>query len=103
PPYRGGYELIVGNARFVSAVGFLRIDGAPAALASGTIMSESDEGFTPQPFFTNSAGRFGIIGLAPGKTYTIRLSTGQRFEIQVPADSTGLYRIEMLDVHSGDQ
>lgn len=103
PPYRGGYELIVGNARFVSAVGFLQIDGAPAALASGTIMSESDEGFTPQPFFTNSAGRFGIIGLAPGKTYTIRLGTGQTFEIHVPADSTGLYRIETLNVQSGDE
>src|SRR5690606_24024814 len=80
PPYRAGYDLVVGSDRFVSAVGFLLIDGDPAALVSGLITSEDDEDFEPLPFFTNSAGRFGIIGLAPGGTYFVRLNdTGRTF------------------------
>ena len=104
PPYRGGYELVVGTDRFVSAVGFLRVRGEPAALVAGTITSDSDEGFKPQPFFTNSAGRFGIIGLAPGRTYTVRLNdSGRTFTIQVPEDNAGLYRMETIDLHNGEE
>ena len=99
PPYRSGYHLVVGTDRFVSALGFLQIDGAPAALASGLITSDDDEGFEPQPFFTNSGGRFGIIGLAPGRTYNVRLNEGGRtFTIRVPADNTGLYRMETINL-----
>lgn len=101
PPYRSGYQLVVGTDRFVSAVGFLHMDGAPAALVSGLITSEDDEGFEPVPFFTNSAGRFGIIGLAPGRTYTIHLNdSGRTFTITVPADNKGLYRLETINLRS---
>lgn len=101
PPYRAGYDLVVGTDRFVSAVGFLQIDGAPASLVAGVITSEDDEGFEPEPFFTNSAGRFGIIGLAPGRSYTIRLNeSGQAFTVQVPEDNTGLYRLETINLQS---
>lgn len=99
PPYRAGYDLEVGTDRFVSAVGFLRIGEAPASLVAGLITSEDDEGFEPEPFFTNSAGRFGIIGLAPGRRYTIRLSdSGQTFTVDVPQNSTGLYRVETINL-----
>ena len=101
PPFRSGYELVVGTDRFVSAVGFLQLDGVPAELVSGLITSEDDEGFEPEPFFTNSVGRFGIIGLAPGRSYTIRLNkSGQTFNVQVPEDNTGLYRLETINIQT---
>lgn len=101
PPYRSGYDLEVGTDRFVSAVGFLQIDGVPAELVSGRITSEDDEGFETTPFFTNSVGRFGLIGLAPGRTYTIRLNGSDReFTIAVPADNQGLYRLETINLRN---
>ena len=101
PPYRAGYDLVVGTDRFVSAVGFLQIDGAPASLVAGLITSDDDEGYEPEPFFTNSAGRFGMIGLAPGRTYTIRLNeSGRAFTVEIPEDNTGLYRVETINLQS---
>lgn len=101
PPYRSGYALVVGTDRFVSAVGFLQMNGSPAELVTGLITSEDDEGFEPSPFFTNSAGRFGIIGLAPGRTYTIRLNdSGRTFTVKVPADNAGLYQLETINLQS---
>ena len=101
PPYRSGYKLVVGTERFVSAVGFLQVDGVPAQLATGLITSEDDDGFEPEPFFTNSAGRFGIIGLAPGRSYTIRLNeSGRTFTVEVPKDNTGLLRLETINLQN---
>lgn len=101
PAYRSGYGVVVGTDRFVSAVGFLQMGGEPASLVAGLITSEDDEGFEPEPFFTNSAGRFGIIGLAPGKSYTIRLNdSGRTFRIQVPENNTGLYRLETINLQN---
>ncbi len=99
PPYRSGFEFVVGNDRFVSAVGFLQSGDEPAALMVGRITSVDDEGFEAQPFFTNSAGRFGVIGLAPGRTYVVRLNdTGQEFTIEVPMEITGLLRLGTVRV-----
>jgi outer membrane usher protein len=94
PPFRSGYKIVVGNDRFVSTLGTLKFGSEPAALVSGTITSTDDEGFETLPFFTNSAGRFGAIGLAPGKTYLVSIpSSGRSFTIEVPSDNTGLYRL----------
>lgn len=98
PPYRSGYRVTVGNDRFVSAVGFLEIDGAPASLVSGRISAIDDEGFQPLPFFTNSNGRFGVMGLAPGKRYTVTLNRGGSFEIVVPEDNRGLLRLDRVSL-----
>jgi len=99
PPFRSGYHLVVGTDRFVSAVGFLNIDSAPAELVVGRIISDEDEGFEPQPFFTNSVGRFGVIGLAPGQKYTVRLTdSGREFVIAVPQDNTGLFRLGTINL-----
>lgn len=103
PPFRSGYEVIVGSDRFVSALGNLNIGGAPAELAAGRITGVDDEGFAEQSFFTNSAGRFGIVGLAPGKTYIVRLNSGQQFTITVPADNTGLFRMGTVEIPSTGQ
>ena len=94
PPFRSGYKIIVGNDRFVSSLGTLFVNGDPAALVTGTISSTDDEGFETLPFFTNSVGRFGVIGLAPGKTYIVTIpANGQSFKIDVPSDNKGLYRL----------
>lgn len=99
PPYRGGYEIIVGNDRFVSAVGFLQLGEEPAALMAGRITSLDDEGFESQPFFTNSAGRFGVIGLAPGRTYVVRINDSeQEFTIEVPKEISGLLKMGTVRV-----
>ncbi len=65
PPFHSGYKIVVGSNRFVSAVGNIVVGDKPLALATGRVTSTDDEGFETQPFFTNSVGRFGIIGLAP--------------------------------------
>ena len=99
PPFRAGYALEVGTDRFVSAVGFLEIGGEPAKLVVGVISSSDDPGFEPQPFFTNSGGRFGILGLAPGRTYDIRLnSNGRTFSLAIPEGNKGLYRADTIDL-----
>lgn len=98
PPYRSGYELVAGSNRFVSAIGVLEIAGVPAALQSGTISSPREPDFETQPFFTNSIGRFAIIGLAPGQTYVVRMSDGRAFTIEVPADNAGLYRVGTINL-----
>lgn len=98
PSYRAGYSIEVGNDRFVSAVGFLEINGAPASLVSGRITSQTDDGFVSQLFFTNSSGRFGIIGLAPGKHYVVTLNGGGVFNLEVPEDNRGLLRLDRISV-----
>ncbi len=99
PPFRSGYKIVVGNDRFVSTLGTLLIGGEPAALVSGAINSTEDKGFETLPFFTNSAGRFGVIGLAPGKTYFVSIpSIDRNFTIEVPSDNTGLYRLGAVNL-----
>lgn len=104
PAFHSGYKIVVGNDRYVSALGTLLMDGLPVMLVSGKITSENDEGFEPQSFFTNSAGRFGIVGLAPGKTYQVNIdSLGRMFTIDVPEDNDGLFRIGELDLNAGTE
>lgn len=101
PAFHSGYKVIVGNDRYVSALGTLLADGLPVMLVSGKITSEDDEGFEPMPFFTNSIGRFGIVGLAPGKSYQVTVdSLGRMFTITVPAENDGLFRIGELDLNA---
>ncbi|AIT82819.1 fimbria/pilus outer membrane usher protein [Novosphingobium pentaromativorans] len=105
PPYRSGYRITVGNDHFVSAVGTLVSNGEPVSLISGTVRADDpDEDFQPLPFFTNSAGRFGLIGLAPGKSYTVTLNGKQGpFVINVPKDNSGLYRLDMVDLRQAGE
>jgi len=103
PPYKSGYSHQVGSDRFVSAVGFLYIGEEIGSLMTGRITEIDDDGFEPQPFFTNSSGRFGIIGLAPGKHYRVKLANGAEFEISVPADNSGLLRLGNIATESGDE
>lgn len=99
PPYRGGYSLQVGSENFVSVVGTLRRGGEPVSLISGRVEALDDDQFEPRPFFTNSVGRFGMLGFAPGKSYRVTFDRGtSSFEFTIPEDSTGLFRLDELDL-----
>lgn len=104
PPFHSGYRIVVGSNRNVSAVGILLIDGSPVTLATGQIVGVNDEGFESQSFFTNSAGRYGMIGLAAGKTYRVILNDENKttWIVTVPAEAGGVYRMGQVDLHPSD-
>jgi outer membrane usher protein len=96
PPYKAGYALTVGSARSVTAFGTLVDgDGAPVALLTGT--ATPDDGGEPVSLFTNTAGRFGGQGLAPGH-WRIEMASDpvQHFILDIPDGTTGLYRAGTL-------
>ena len=97
PEFRSGYLLVVGNNGIISTVGTALIDGEPASLVSGTVASPDDADFEDTTFFTNSVGRFAIIGLRPGFTYVVETNEGRVFEIAVPGDATSLLRIGTVE------
>lgn len=104
PPYRSGYHLVVGSDAMVSSYGFLTLDGKPANLLSGTISSPDDSEFQTQPFFTNSVGRFAVIGLRPGKSYQVRLlESDATFTISVPADAQALQQLGEISLSTVQQ
>lgn len=99
PPYRSGYRLTVGTGATVTAFGFLTLPTGRAALISGTVTSVDDPDFEAQPFFTNSTGRFVIIGLKPGHIYEIRLfEPAASHRIEVPADSDRLLQLNEITI-----
>lgn len=95
PPYKSGYRVTVGSAYFKSVIGVLTDEKGPVALASGRVESaDGDEEFASLPFFTNRAGRFGIFGLAPGRSYVVRLNGSERtLRIDVPAEGDAVVRM----------
>lgn len=95
PPYKSGYGIIVGSTHFVSVIGTIATSEGPIALATGAVLAtDADEDFEPLPFYTNSAGRFGVFGLAPGKSYRVELSgEGPTFTIEVPEETNAVMRI----------
>ena len=97
PPYRAGYAVTVGSAYYLSATGFVEAGGEPVALAGGSVRALNDEAFEPLPFFTNSAGRFAIVGLAPGGRYEVVLNDGKRFVFDVPPDTRSLIRLGTVE------
>ena len=101
PPFRSGYNIQVGSEYFVSATGFLVSGGEPVALAVGTVTSPGDAGFTPITFFTNSVGRFAMLGLAPGKTYEVVLTeSGRRFTFRVPDGGEALFQMGQVEIEA---
>ena len=101
PSYKSGYAIQVGSEAFVSALGRLVGNAAkPAALISGRVRLADDPAAEPELFFTNSAGRFAIQKLVPGKTYRVELFTspGAGFEFTVPLDNEGLLDLKTVTV-----
>lgn len=97
-PNKAGYALQVGSGYSVSAYGtLLARTGEPVALQTG-IAYPADAPDTKVAVFTNSAGRFGAEGLAPGK-WIIEMEGDEgktSFEINVPIDATGLFKAGTL-------
>ncbi|NIJ18675.1 outer membrane usher protein [Sphingomonas naasensis] len=86
PPYRGGYRLTVGSDYMVSVVGrLLGANGEPIALVAGSAIEEAHPEREPVPLFTNSTGRFGATGLAPGRwRITLTDADKTRFDLVIP-------------------
>ena len=98
PSYRSGYDIVVGRADFVSALGRL-VDRnqRPVALISGRIRPVDEPDAKPELFFTNTAGRFAVQNLTPGRRYLIELPSLERsLEITVPEDSEGLLDLQQV-------
>lgn len=89
PPYRGGYRLTVGSDYMVSVVGrLLGANGEPIALVAGSAVEAAHPEREPVPLFTNSTGRFGATGLAPGRwRITLTDADKTRFDLVIPKDA----------------
>lgn len=98
PPYRGGYRLTVGSDYMVSAVGrLLGANGEPIALVAGSAVEEAYPEREPVPLFTNSTGRFGATGLAPGR-WRITLTDADKtsFDLFIEKGAEGTIRVGEL-------
>ena len=94
PPYRSGYDLVVGTDYSVTAVGrMLDRDGAPVSLIAGRATELAHPDREPVTLFTNREGRFGATGLAPGR-WRIEMLTEPPtvYIIDVPPEATGVVR-----------
>ncbi len=108
PPYKSGYAARIGTESFASAMGTLMLTSEkPVSLIGGRVtLLDVTEGDTPQPtpFFTNSAGRFAISNLLPGRRYLVETygangTVNRAFEFTVPEDTDGL--VNLGTVRSG--
>jgi outer membrane usher protein len=93
-PYKAGYALEVGSGYSVSVYGTLvGVGGAPAGLVSGEAVPVGAAGPRVE-FFTNSAGRFGADGLAPGRWRLTLATEGTPtvYEIEIPPGTRGLHK-----------
>ncbi len=95
PPYKSGFAVIAGQENYVSIIGKLLDENGPVSIVSGTVVDlETGEVLDNSSFFTNSAGRFGLFGLAPGRSYEVRISgSGRRFVLTVPDDAEPIIRM----------
>lgn len=102
PPYQSGYSVIVGEANFVTVIGTLRDENGAVAVATGVVRDlQTGEVLKDSPFFTNAAGRFGVFGLAPGRSYEIRLSGSDRtFVLDIPKDTDPIIRLAPIALNA---
>lgn len=102
-PYRAGYRMTVGSDYSVTAFGtLLKPDGQPLKLISGMAAQAGNSG-KQVAVFTNSAGRFGADGLAPGR-WMIEMSSDDGtlvYEIAIPTGTDGLFRAGTLKPSTG--
>jgi outer membrane usher protein len=97
-PHKGGYAIEVGSSYAITAFGVLEdAEGQPLQLQSGVASPDTDRR-KEVAVFTNSAGRFGADGLAPGR-WTLRMESASgplAYIIDVPEKTQGLYKAGTL-------
>jgi outer membrane usher protein len=97
-PHKGGFALEVGSSYAITAFGVLEdAEGQPLSLQSGVASPDTDRKIEVA-VFTNSAGRFGADGLAPGR-WTLRMEGANgplAYVIDVPEKTEGLYKAGTL-------
>jgi outer membrane usher protein len=95
PPYRSGYRVEVGSEYTMTAIGrLLDQDSQPLALIAGAAVEVSAPTRTPISVFTNRDGRFGLVGVRPGKWVVTMPSTPPlKFEITIPETDTSIVRL----------
>jgi len=101
PAYKSAYVIEVGSAAFVSAIGTLKVtNGDPIKLASGLIRRADSPDAKPEPFFTNTVGRFAIAKLEPGVEYSVEFYSGGTgvFSFTVPEDVEGLLDLGVVEI-----
>lgn len=104
PAYKSGYVIEVGSDAFVSAMGRLQgPDGQAIKLVSGTIRTSGSDALLPEPFFTNTTGRFAIAKLKPGVEYVVQFQGGGSFSFEVPDDNEGLLDLGTISIGRGDR
>lgn len=98
PIYKSGYQVVVGTENYVSVIGTIADGQGAISLAAGRVTAiDEDDDFEELPFFTNSRGRFGLFGLAPGNRYKVELFGANReFTITVPEDSSAVIRLDPI-------
>ncbi|WOR14567.1 hypothetical protein RYZ27_12365 [Hyphomonas sp. FCG-A18] len=96
PTLNSASRIQVGSADFVSATGtLLYADGTPISLGVGRIARSDGGAMKETSFFTNRVGRFAMIGLEPGVSYTVTITSPVPTEItfEVPLDDGALLRL----------
>lgn len=103
PAYRSGYRLEVGSDYHLTAMGtMLDIDGQPVALVSGTATELAHPERAGLTIFTNRQGRFGAVGLAPGKWRLQMLDDKKStYVIDVPENADGIVRLGDIRAEKG--
>jgi len=82
----------------VTAIGrLLNRDGEPVALVTGSAVEAAHPDHEPVEMFTNRDGKFGAVGLAPGR-WTITMQDDQHsvYVLDIAADSKGVVRVGEL-------
>jgi len=99
PTYRSGTLIRVGEDGTIFLRGILHHDGAPLVFAVGELVSLDDRQRGPLVVMTNRAGRFGVMGLQPGR-YAIRIpgDTPSSGALEIPARTTGIYVAGVVEV-----
>jgi outer membrane usher protein len=91
PPYRAGYVIVVGSDYSVTGVGrLLSRYGEPVSLLAGQATEVDNPQHPAIEVFTNRDGRFGVLGMRPGK-----------WRITMPTDPASVYLITIPEGAKG--
>lgn len=101
PKLNSASHVQIGSADYVSATGtLLYANGEPVNLGVGRIRRDDGKAMKETSFFTNRAGRFAMIGLEPGVSYTITLTSPVQTEVafEVPQSDEALLRLGEVSI-----